>query len=80
MAKGAEFVMLVLSLVLGIVPLLAIAWAVIDGWLFTVDGLFMSLIMLTLSAIAMLNAMWEARSLGYLNFLHKKAPAQPAKK
>src|SRR6202035_4556908 len=50
---------LALSLVLGILPLLGVAWTLVNGMITTVDGLFMSLILLTLSAVFMLNAYWE---------------------
>jgi hypothetical protein len=43
----------------------------------TVDGLFMSLILLTLSAVFMLNAYWEMRDSGMLG--KKKAVAPAAK-
>jgi len=75
---------LVLSLILGILPLLGIAWIFASGMItpwppaFTVDGLFMSLILLTLSLCFLLNAYWEARDQGLLKFLHKKDTA-PAK-
>jgi hypothetical protein len=71
-------VMLVLSLVLGIIPLLGIVWTIISGSIMTVDGLFMSLILLTLSGILLLNALSEAHARGYLNFLHRKRAAEPA--
>jgi hypothetical protein len=48
--------MLVLSVVLGIVPLMGVAWIVLKASVTTVDGLFMSLILLTLSGILFLNA------------------------
>ena len=50
---------LFLSLVLGIVPLLGIAWTVYTGTITTVDGLFMSLILFALSGILFLNAYWS---------------------
>ncbi|MGA9801220.1 MAG: hypothetical protein WBQ68_19545 [Terriglobales bacterium] len=53
--------MLVLSVVLGLVPLAGIVWTIQNGMITTVDGLFMSLILLTLSAILFLNALMEAR-------------------
>jgi len=53
--------MLVLSVVLGIVPLLGVAWIVLHGNIGTVDGLFMSLILLPLSGILFLNAYLEFR-------------------
>ena len=76
---------LVLSLVLGVVPLLGVAWILMSGMITlwppsaTVDGLFMSLILLTLSFCFLLNAYWEVRDHGMLG---KKdaAPAKPAAK
>jgi hypothetical protein len=67
--------MLVISIVMGIVPLLGIAWTIATGTLTTVDGLFMSLILLTLSAVFFLNAYWELRDRGALAFLDKKKVA-----
>jgi hypothetical protein len=64
--------MLVISIVLGIVPLFGIAWTITTGTIQTQDGLFMSLILLTLSGIFFLNAFWEMRDKGMLAFLHKK--------
>jgi hypothetical protein len=64
--------MLVISIVMGIVPLLGIAWTIATGTVTTVDGLFMSLILLTLSAVFFLNAYWELRDHGSLAFLDKK--------
>jgi hypothetical protein len=77
--------MLVISIVMGIVPLLGIAWTIATGTITTVDGLFMSLILLTLSAVFFLNVYWELRDRGALAFLHKKkvaavvTPKVPAK-
>jgi len=70
--------MLVISIVLGIVPLFGIAWTLVTGTVTTVDGLFMSLILLTLSAVFFLNAFWELRDRGALAFLDKKKVAAPA--
>jgi hypothetical protein len=53
--------MLVLSIVLGIVPLAGVAWIALRGSVTTVDGLFMSLILVTLSGILFLNAYLEVR-------------------
>jgi hypothetical protein len=53
--------MLVLSVVLGIIPLTGVAWIVLKASVTTVDGLFMSLILLTLSGILFLNAYLEVR-------------------
>ena len=75
---------LVLCLVLGLVPLLGVAWIFASGMITvvppsaTVDGLFMTLILLMLSACFLLNSYWEARDQGLLNFLQKKEAA-PAK-
>jgi hypothetical protein len=70
--------MLVISIVMGIVPLLGIAWTIATGTVTTVDGLFMSLILLTLSAVFFLNAFWELRDRGVLAFLDKKKAAAAA--
>ena len=69
--------MLALSLVLGILPLLGVGWTLVNGMITTVDGLFMSLILLTLSAVFMLNAYWEMRDMGMLG--KKKAMATAPK-
>jgi hypothetical protein len=65
--------MLLLSIVLGIVPLLGIVWTVMNGTVTTVDGLFLSLILLSLSGILFLNAYLELRK----RFV--KAPVQERK-
>ncbi len=70
--------MLLISIVLGIVPWFGIAWTVATGTVKTQDGLFMSLILLTLSGIFFLNAFWELRDKGALTFLHKRKDAAPA--
>jgi hypothetical protein len=70
---------LILSLVLGVVPLAGVAWIFVSGMITlwppscTVDGLFMSLILLTLSACFLLNAFWEMHDQGILK--KKAAPA-----
>jgi len=72
---------LVLSLVLAVLPLAGVAWILASGMITlwppsaTIDGLFMSLILLTLSACFLLNVYWEMRDQGLLG---KKA-APPAK-
>jgi len=70
--------MLALSLVLGILPLLGVVWTLANGMITTVDGLFMSLILLTLSGIFMLNAYWEMRDLGMIGKKKAGAPATKA--
>jgi hypothetical protein len=62
--------MLVLSVILGLVPLAGVARIVMNGTVTTVDGLFMSIIMLALSSILFLNVYLEARK----KFTLKKAP------
>ena len=81
-----RFAILALSLVLGLTPLVGIgrifAAGMVTPWppSATVDGLFMTLILLTLSLCFLLNAFWEARDQGLLKFLQKqKAAATPAK-
>ena len=65
---------LLLSITLGLIPLLGIAWIVTKATIATVDGLFMSLILLTLSGILFLNAFLDAK-----RRLRPK-PAPPAQK
>ena len=65
-----------ISLVLAVLPLVGVVWIFVTGmivlWPFsaTVDGLFMTLILLTLSLCFLLNAYWEMRDRGWI---HKKA-------
>jgi uncharacterized membrane protein len=67
--------MLAISLVLGVLPLAGIAWTLMSGMITTVDGLFMSLILLTLSGVFMLNAYWEMRDMGLIGKKKAVAPA-----
>ncbi|MGH9543918.1 MAG: hypothetical protein ACRD23_01755 [Terriglobales bacterium] len=53
--------MLVISVLLALAPLLGIVWIVVYGSIATVDGLFMSLIMLAMSGIVGLNVLVELR-------------------
>jgi hypothetical protein len=76
---------LVLSLVFGLVPLAGVAWIFLSGMITlapfsaTVDGLFMTLILFTLSACFMLNAFWEARDSGLIpKKVASKTPAKAA--
>ena len=62
--------MLLLSVVLGLVPLAGIAWMIQNGMMTTVDGLFMGIILLALSGILFLNVFMEVRR----KFTLKKAP------
>lgn len=60
-------IILALSLVLGIIPLAGIVWIFASGMIrlwppsATVDGLFMTLILLTLSGCLLLNVLFELR-------------------
>lgn len=73
--------MLILSLVLAILPLLGIVWTLMNGLITTVDGLFITLILLTLSGVFVLNAYWEMRDQGLLGAKTAgKTPAAPAAK
>ena len=80
-----RLMILVLSLVLGVLPLVGIVWIFVSGMITlsppsaTVDGLFMTLILLTLSLCFLLNSYWEARDQGMLKFLEKKKKPAPAK-
>jgi uncharacterized membrane protein len=56
--------MLLLSILLGLLSLAGIAWIIIVGSLLSVDGLFMSLILLTISGIFFLNVFLELRNRG----------------
>lgn len=69
--------MLLISIALGLIPLAGIAWTIVSGTITTVDGLFMTLILLTLSGVFFLNAYWELRDRGLVG---KKPPAPPAPK
>ena len=72
---------LVLSLVLGLLSFAGVVWIFASGMIVlspfsvTVDGLFMTLILLTLSACFLLNAYWEMRDRGLIG----KKKTEPAK-
>jgi hypothetical protein len=72
---------LVLCVVLGLLPLAGVVWILVSGMIVlspfsaTVDGLFMTLILLTLSACFLLNAYWEMRDRGLIG-KRKTAPAK----
>jgi hypothetical protein len=55
--------LLVISLVLAFVPLLGIVWVLTTRSIFSVDGLFLSLILASISGIFGLNALWEFQRL-----------------
>ena len=58
--------MLLLSLLLGLLSLVGVAWIIIVGSLLSVDGLFMSLILLTIAGVFFLNVLLECRDHGLL--------------
>jgi uncharacterized membrane protein len=67
-----------LSLILGLLSLAGIAWIIIVGSILSVDGLFMSLILLTLAGVFFLNVLLELRdrhSTGKDNAASQKAVA-----
>ena len=70
-------VTLLISILLGSIPLAGIGWIIVTRTITTVDGLFMSLILLTLSGIFFLNALLELRDRGFLAFLQKKKTGPP---
>lgn len=53
--------MLFISVLLALIPLLGIVWIVLYGSITTVDGLYMSLILLAMSGIVGLNVLIELR-------------------
>jgi hypothetical protein len=81
-----RLLILVLSLVLGLLPLAGVAWIFASGMItlwppsFTVDGLFMSLILLTLSLCFLLNAYWEMRDHGMIGKKEAASAKTPAAK
>jgi hypothetical protein len=68
-------VMLLISILLGLIPLAGIGWIIVTGTITTVDGLFESLIMLSISGVFFLNVFWELRDRGIFG----KSKAEPAK-
>ncbi len=69
-------VMLLISILLGLIPLAGIAWIIVSGTITTVDGLFESLIMLSISGVFFLNVFWELRDRGLLG-KSKAGPSKP---
>jgi len=65
---------LILLLFLAATPLLGVVWIVISGTLTTVDGLFMSLILLAMSGILGMTALFELKK-GVSGGGHVGAPA-----
>lgn len=73
-------VILLIAILLGLLPLAGIVWMLLAGMLFTVDGLFLTLILFSLCGISFLNVFWELRDLNLLPFTgkDKKNPKTPA--
>jgi hypothetical protein len=67
--------MLLISILLGLIPLAGIGWIILSGTITTVDGLFECLIMLSISGVFFLNVFWELRDRG----LRGKSKAEPSK-
>jgi hypothetical protein len=51
--------LVIVSVILALLPLLGVAWVLLTRSITTVDGLFLSLILLSISGIFALNAFWE---------------------
>ena len=64
-----------ISILFCLAPVAGIAWILMAGSITSVDGLFMTLILLSLSGVFFLNAIWELQDRGLLSFLHKKKTA-----
>ena len=75
--SGGFLVVLLLSIVLGTLPLAGIVWIVLRGAITTVDGLFMTLILLSLSGVFFLNAVLELRGRGVFPFAPKTKANPP---
>jgi hypothetical protein len=69
-----RYAILLISILLGVIPLAGVGWIVATRSITTVDGLFMSLILVTLSGIFFLNVFFELRDVGFLGFLKRKKP------
>lgn len=57
------------SLVLGLLPLAGIGFIVYSGWIQTVDGLFMTLILLALSGVFFFDVFLDMRKRGMVPFM-----------
>ena len=70
-------VMLLLSILLGLIPLAGIGWIIYTGTVTTVDGLFECLIMLSISGVFFLNVFWELRDHGLFGKPKAEAAGKP---
>ena len=66
---------IVVAVLLGLIPLVGVAWVLRTRELLTVDGLFFCLILLTIAGVFFLSAAWDAYELGWLRFLKRQKPA-----
>ena len=79
-------IILVLSLLLGVLSLAGVIWIFLGGMIvlspfsITTDGLFMTLILLTLALCFLLNAFWEMRDHGIIGKKKAAATKAPAAK
>lgn len=64
-----------IGLLLALIPLLGVAWIVLTGSPFTVDGLFMSLILLAISGVFGTTALFELRN--RMTGKGEEEPSQP---
>jgi len=64
---------LAITTILALLPLLGVAYVVVSGTLFTVDGLFVILMCLGISTVFGINAAMEAYSLGLIPGMKPKA-------
>lgn len=56
---GPYPMLLIISVILAVVPLFGIVWVLLTRSIFSVDGLFLCLILAAISGIFALNAFWE---------------------
>ena len=71
-------VMLLISILLGLIPLAGIGWIIATGTITTVDGLFECLIMLSISGVFFLNVYWELRDQGLFGKGKAAEPSKPS--
>jgi hypothetical protein len=72
--------MLLISMLFGLLPLAGVVWILVASSIASVDGLFMSLILLIVSAIFFLNVFLELRERGVIGKgkgASSKAPPAP---
>jgi hypothetical protein len=69
---------LAISTLLAVLPLAGVVYIVTSDMLFSVDGLFMILMLLSISGVFALNATLEARDLGLVPFLKPAAGSRAA--